>query len=181
MAVIDPVGDMLTRIRNAQLRRKTSVTTPGSKLRARVLDVLQSEGYIRGYTTTEYEAGRTEFEIVRPALALHEFDRLARNGQRFANPTGGGHLLHLAREGGNSVRHLSTCSAATCEHERRQHHENEDAAMHRLPSSSSGWQCDRHIWLKQGAAAPLPALPPRTPHQVRLKFPFLLIKISLGL
>ena len=50
MAIIDPLGDMLTRIRNAQMRRKSRVSTPGSKLRARVLDVLQSEGYIRGYS-----------------------------------------------------------------------------------------------------------------------------------
>jgi len=59
----DPVGDMLTRIRNAQMRRKAKVTTPGSRLRARILDVLVSEGYIRGYTTSEFGNGRTEFEI----------------------------------------------------------------------------------------------------------------------
>ena len=64
MAMVnDPVGDMLTRIRNAQLRRKGKVSTPGSNLRARVLDVLQAEGYIRGYSATEYGNGRTEFEI----------------------------------------------------------------------------------------------------------------------
>ncbi len=63
MAVNDPLGDMLTRIRNAQMRRKGKVQTPGSRLRAHVLDVLQSEGYIRGYSSTEYGNGRTEFEI----------------------------------------------------------------------------------------------------------------------
>ena len=63
MAMNDPLGDMLTRIRNAQMRRKGKVQTPGSRLRAHVLDVLQSEGYIRGYSTTEYGNGRTEFEI----------------------------------------------------------------------------------------------------------------------
>ena len=63
MAVNDPVGDMLTRIRNAQMRRKSSVSTPGSRLRAHILDVLKSEGFIRGYSTTEYGNGRTEFEI----------------------------------------------------------------------------------------------------------------------
>ncbi len=63
MAMNDPLGDMLTRIRNAQMRRKTKVQTPGSRLRAHVLDVLQAEGYIRGYSTTEYGNGRTEFEI----------------------------------------------------------------------------------------------------------------------
>ena len=59
----DPLGDMLTRIRNAGMRKKGKVQTPGSKLRAHVLDVLQQEGFIRGYSTTEYGNGRTEFEI----------------------------------------------------------------------------------------------------------------------
>ena len=59
----DPVGDLLTRIRNAQLRRKSSVSTPGSRLRARVLDVLKSEGYIRDYMTVTHPNGRSEFEI----------------------------------------------------------------------------------------------------------------------
>ena len=43
MAIIDPLGDMLTRIRNAQMRRKSKVSTPGSRIRANVLDVLQQE------------------------------------------------------------------------------------------------------------------------------------------
>ena len=50
MAINDPLGDMLTRIRNAQMRRQSKVVSPASKLRARVLDVLVEEGYIRGYT-----------------------------------------------------------------------------------------------------------------------------------
>ena len=50
MAMTDPLGDMLTRIRNGQQARKDSVMSPASNLRARVLDVLQREGYIRGYT-----------------------------------------------------------------------------------------------------------------------------------
>ena len=63
MALNDPLGDMLTRIRNAQMRNKSKVATPGSKLRANVLEVLQSEGYIRGYSSTELGNGRTEFDI----------------------------------------------------------------------------------------------------------------------
>ena len=59
----DPLGDMLTRIRNAQMRRRGAVSTPGSKLRARVLEVLKSEGYIRDYSQTEFGNGRTEFSI----------------------------------------------------------------------------------------------------------------------
>jgi small subunit ribosomal protein S8 len=63
MALNDPLGDLLARIRNAQMRKKSKVSTPGSKLRAHVLDVLKTEGFIRGYTTVEHKDGRSEFEI----------------------------------------------------------------------------------------------------------------------
>lgn len=63
MAMTDPLGDMLTRIRNAQMRKKSTVSSPGSKLRERVLDVLKSEGYIRGYSTVTFDGGRSELEI----------------------------------------------------------------------------------------------------------------------
>jgi small subunit ribosomal protein S8 len=86
MAVNDPLGDMLTRIRNAQMRRKGRVQTPGSKLRAHVLDVLQSEGYIRGYSTTEYGNGRTEFEIELKYYdglpVIREIQRISKPGRR---------------------------------------------------------------------------------------------------
>jgi small subunit ribosomal protein S8 len=63
MALIDPLGDMIARINNAQMRHKTKVTMPSSKLRERVLDVLKAEGYIRGYTTVAHKNGRKELEI----------------------------------------------------------------------------------------------------------------------
>ena len=63
MSLTDPIGDMLTRIRNAQMRRKTTVTTPASTLRGRVLDVLQSEGFIRGYSESQADNGMPQFEI----------------------------------------------------------------------------------------------------------------------
>jgi small subunit ribosomal protein S8 len=63
MTMTDPLGDMLTRIRNAQMRQKDKVSTPASKLRGRVLDVLQEEGYIRGYAQVDYEGGKSEYEI----------------------------------------------------------------------------------------------------------------------
>ena len=63
MSINDPLGDMLARIRNAQMRHKTTVTTPASKLRERVLDVRAEEGYIRGYARVDYSGGRSEFEI----------------------------------------------------------------------------------------------------------------------
>ena len=59
MSMNDPLGDLLTRIRNAQMRNKSKVSTPGSKLRARVLEVLKNEGYIRGYATVEHKDGRS--------------------------------------------------------------------------------------------------------------------------
>ena len=58
MSMNDPLGDMLTRIRNAQMRGKSTVRTPASKLRAWVLDVLQAEGYIRGYEEATTENGQ---------------------------------------------------------------------------------------------------------------------------
>jgi len=63
MSINDPLGDMLSRIRNAQMRHKTKVTTPASKLRERVLDVLAEEGYIHGYARVDYTGGKSEFEI----------------------------------------------------------------------------------------------------------------------
>jgi small subunit ribosomal protein S8 len=82
----DPLGDMLTRIRNAGMRRKSKVQTPGSKLRANVLDVLEAEGYIRGYSTTEYGSGRTEFEIELKYYDGHpvirEITRVSKPGRR---------------------------------------------------------------------------------------------------
>ena len=63
----DPIGDMLTRIRNAQMRGKSTVATPASKLRAWVLDVLQDEGYIRGYD--KQTGGNGHPEIVIPSIS----------------------------------------------------------------------------------------------------------------
>jgi small subunit ribosomal protein S8 len=59
----DPLGDLLTRIRNAQMRRRPKVSSPASNLRARVLDVLTSEGYIRGYARIEHKNAPPELEI----------------------------------------------------------------------------------------------------------------------
>jgi len=86
MAINDPLGDLLTRIRNAQMRRKEKVSSPGSKLRANVLDVLKEEGYIRGYSTTDFGDGRTEFEIELKYFdgqpAIKEIERVSRPGRR---------------------------------------------------------------------------------------------------
>ena len=86
MAINDPLGDMLTRIRNAQMRKKSKVTTPGSSLRQNVLDVLQAEGYIRGYSKTDFDGGRSEFEIELKYYdgepVIREIERISKPGRR---------------------------------------------------------------------------------------------------
>jgi small subunit ribosomal protein S8 len=61
--VNDPIGDMIARMKNAAERKRSKVSTPASKMRGRVLDVLQSEGYIRGYALVEEPGKHAEFEI----------------------------------------------------------------------------------------------------------------------
>jgi small subunit ribosomal protein S8 len=83
MTMTDPLGDMLTRIRNAQMRKKTKVSTPGSSLRQHVLEVLQSEGYIRGYSKIDYDGGRSEFEI---ELKYYDGEPVIRDIERISKP-----------------------------------------------------------------------------------------------
>lgn len=82
----DPLGDLLTRIRNAQMRRRPKVSTPASKLRARVLDVLASEGYIRGYARIEHKNSPPELEIElkysNGQPAIREIKRVSTPGRR---------------------------------------------------------------------------------------------------
>jgi small subunit ribosomal protein S8 len=86
MTMTDPLGDMLTRIRNAQMRGKTKVATPTSKIRGRVLDVLQAEGFIRGYAQVDYEGGKSEFEIelkyYEGSPVIQEIHRVSKPGRR---------------------------------------------------------------------------------------------------
>ena len=79
----DPIGDMLTRIRNAQMRRRSTVMTPASKLRAWVLDVLKDEGYIRGYEKVTGENGHPAIEI---SLKYYEGEPVIRELQRVSKP-----------------------------------------------------------------------------------------------
>ena len=79
----DPLGDMLTRIRNAQMRGKSTVITPASKLRAWVLDVLADEGYIRGYESTTGKDGHPAIEI---SLKYYEGTPVIRELKRVSTP-----------------------------------------------------------------------------------------------
>ena len=82
----DPIGDMLTRIRNAQMRGKSTVSTPASKLRAWVLDVLADEGYIRGYEKTSSSDGHGAIEISLKYFdgvpVIKELKRISKPGRR---------------------------------------------------------------------------------------------------
>jgi small subunit ribosomal protein S8 len=85
MALTDPLGDMLTRIRNGQRAKKDSVLSPASKLRARVLDVLQREGYIRGYSEEElagHKGLRIELKYFEGAPAIQHVARVSKPGRR---------------------------------------------------------------------------------------------------
>lgn len=85
MSMTDPLSDMLTRIRNGQQARKDSVLSPGSKLRTRVLDVLQREGYIRGYSAVpdaRHPTLRIELKYFEGAPAIRYLQRVSRPGRR---------------------------------------------------------------------------------------------------
>lgn len=118
----DPLGDMLTRIRNALGRRKTSVSTPASKLRARVLDVLKSEGYIRDYTKIDYENGKSELDIELKyadggAPVIREIARVSRPGRRVYVSVKS--IPHVSNGLGISI--LSTPKGVMADHDAREH------------------------------------------------------------
>jgi small subunit ribosomal protein S8 len=86
MALNDPLGDMIARIHNAQMRNKSKVSSPASRLRVSVLDVLKSEGYIRGYASVEHANGFNELEIELKyfdgAPVIREISRVSKPGRR---------------------------------------------------------------------------------------------------
>ena len=120
MAMTDPLGDMLTRIRNGVARRKSSVSTPASKLRARVLDVLQAEGYIRDYSQTDFENGKSEIEIELKyfdgAPVIREIARVSKPGRRVY--VSAKTIPHVSNGLGISI--LSTPKGVMADHEARE-------------------------------------------------------------
>jgi len=119
MSVSDPIGDMLTRIRNAQMRNKSSVVTPASNLRKGVLDVLQSEGFIRGYSETKFENGSSELNV---ELKYSENTPVIRDVQRVSRP---GRRVYASVKNipsvanGLGVSILSTPKGVMADHEAR--------------------------------------------------------------
>jgi small subunit ribosomal protein S8 len=83
MAMSDPLGDMLTRIRNGQMAAKSAINAPASKLRANVLEVLRREGYIRGYETVDLGGGKSELNI---QLKYHNGEPVIRELRRVSKP-----------------------------------------------------------------------------------------------
>ncbi len=120
MPMNDPIGDLITRIRNAQMRNKSKVSAPGSKMRARVLDVLKSEGYIRGYATVEHSGGRNELEIELKYFdgepVIREIARVSKPGRRvYAS------VKNLPRiNNGLGVAVLSTPKGIMADHDARE-------------------------------------------------------------
>jgi small subunit ribosomal protein S8 len=86
MSINDPLSDLIARINNAQMRKKSKVSSPGSRLRTSVLEVLKSEGYIRDYATVEHSDGRSEVEIelkyAEGQPVIREMSRVSKPGRR---------------------------------------------------------------------------------------------------
>ena len=86
MSLSDPLGDMLTRIRNGQVRGKDSVLMPASRFRANVLEVLHREGYIRGFKRVEMDNRKNEFQIelkyVDGEPVIKDISRVSTPGRR---------------------------------------------------------------------------------------------------
>jgi small subunit ribosomal protein S8 len=119
MALNDPLGDMIARIHNAQMRNKSKVSTPSSRLRIYVLDVLKSEGFIRGYASVEHSNGHAELEIELKYFdgepVIREISRVSKPGRRvYAS------VRNLPRiNNGLGVAILSTPKGVMADHDAR--------------------------------------------------------------
>lgn len=120
MVMTDPVGDMITRIRNAHHRRKSVLKTPGSKLREHVLEVLKTEGYIRGFSVSPTDNGQSEIEIELKYFngepVIKEILRVSRPGRRVYSS-----VQDLPKVmNGLGISILSTSRGVMSEHEARE-------------------------------------------------------------
>ena len=119
MSLSDPLGDMLTRIRNGQLAHKATVDSPLSKQRINVLEVLKREGYIRAYRTVQNDRG---FDAIEIELKYHdgqpvikEINRVSRPGRRVYSK-----IKELPRVyNGLGISILSTPRGVMADHEAR--------------------------------------------------------------
>ena len=120
MAVNDPISDLITRIRNAGLRNKSKISSPSSKLRMTVLDVLKSEGYIRDFSQTDFGDGKSEIEIelkyAEGSPVLREISRVSKPGRRVY--VGSKSIPQVANGLGISIR--STPKGVMADHQARE-------------------------------------------------------------
>ena len=97
MNINDPIGDMITRIRNAHLRGKDYVDSPSSNLRINILDVLKDEGFIKGYSKTDYDNGKSEVQIELKYYdgkpVIKEINRVSKPGRRVYSSVKGMNLV----------------------------------------------------------------------------------------
>ncbi len=119
MTMSDPLGDLLTRIRNGQRASKQKVRAPASKLRSNVLEVLKREGYIRGYRAVEADSGHSELEIelkyAEGTPVIREISRVSRPGRRVYSK-----IKELPRfYNGLGIQILSTPRGVMSDHEAR--------------------------------------------------------------
>jgi len=130
MAIGDPIGDLITRIRNGQIRGLAKVTTPASRQRARVLEVLKAEGYIRGYAEVEFKDGRKEFEV---ELKYHEGRPVIRELTRVSSP--GRRVYNSVKElrphrGGLGIAIVSTPQGVMTDADAREHNVGGEILCH---------------------------------------------------
>ena len=120
MQLNDPIGDLIARINNAQMRKKPKVSTPGSRLRVSVLDVLKSEGFIRGYAKVDHADGRSELEI---ELKYFDGEPVIREMSRVSKPCRRVYVAvrNLPRiNNGLGVAILSTPKGVMADHDARE-------------------------------------------------------------
>lgn len=120
MSFSDPLGDMLTRIRNGQQARKSDITVPASKLRENVLEVLKREGFIRGYSRVNLRKGideiKVELKYHEGAPVIREIARVSRPGRRVYSS-----VQNLQKfYNGLGISVLSTPQGVMSDHEARQ-------------------------------------------------------------
>lgn len=120
MSFTDPIGDLITRIRNAQMLGRKMVKTPSSKMRSAVLEVLKREGYIKGYETKEITSSMRETEIELKYMdgvpVISEISRVSKPGRRVYEQ-----IEKLAKvRNGLGISILSTSRGVLSDHEARQ-------------------------------------------------------------
>ncbi len=121
MSLSDPLGDMLTRIRNGLHRRKASVSSPASVLRARVCEVLKSEGYIRDFSRIDHGNGKSDLTIelkyYEGAPVIREIARVSKPGRRVY--IGVKSIPNVSN--GLGIAILSTPKGVMADHQAREH------------------------------------------------------------